>query len=91
MKKSIIIGMLCGLISLPLSFSTAAKGFDTDRWDAYCKVQKNKERCVSAYNVCEQYGKADCDQIKLAFMEYRSLDPILAKSKTTEKPKTSDK
>jgi hypothetical protein len=78
MKKS-IIGILIGLYLLPASFTAFAEGLDTRQWDKYCKAGKeNKERCEAANQVCEQHPKADCDQIKLAFMQRRSLDAILA-------------
>jgi hypothetical protein len=81
MKKS-IIGILIGLCLLPASFTAFAGDLDTRKWDRYCKAsQENKERCQAANQVCEQYEKADCDQIKIAFMERRSLDSILPKDK----------
>jgi hypothetical protein len=83
MKKS-IIGILIGLCLLPASFTAfAQEDLNTRQWDAYCKASKeNKERCEAANQVCEQYsGRADCDQIKIAFMKRRSLDSILPKDK----------
>lgn len=76
--KKLILSVLISLSFLPASFTAFAKGLDTRQWDAYCKANKeNKERCHAADQVCEQYEKADCDQIKLAFMQRRSLDSIL--------------
>jgi hypothetical protein len=79
MKKS-LIGILISLGLLSASVTASAEGLDTQKWDRYCKQnEENKERCERATQVCEQYEKADCDQIKVAFMERRPVEPLLPK------------
>ncbi len=80
MKKSALTIFIC--LSLTASFMAHADGLDVEQWTRYCKLSKeNRERCESANMICEQYEKADCDQIKIAIMQRRSLDAILAKDK----------
>jgi hypothetical protein len=79
MKKS-TIGILISLTLLSASFTSSAEDLDARQWVAYCKVKKNVERCEEARDLCERHGDVSCDQIKLAFMQRRSLTSILPKN-----------
>lgn len=36
--------------------------------------------------LCKEYGKVDCDQIELAFMQKHSLDDILSEGNRSKAP-----
>jgi hypothetical protein len=62
------------LIILLASLGSSAWGLDYDNWKAYCnKNDRNKDRCSIAMRLCEQNDKADCDQIRTAFMQEKPI------------------
>lgn len=78
--KRLILSALLAICTLSPCIGAAAGKLDTDRWDAYCKNEANKARCVRAERICEQNDQVDCDQVKLAFMNKRSLDSVIPSS-----------
>jgi hypothetical protein len=55
----------------------ANEAVNSSKWDSWC--QANKRKCEQAVMMCEEYPNVSCDQIRLAFMQSRSLDNILPK------------
>ena len=58
-----------GILMLSLAgFASTASGLDYGKWKTWCSKEKNKARCETATRLCEQNDKADCDQIRTAFI-----------------------
>ena len=63
--KTIIFSTLIALSAISLPAAQAAN-LDPAQWDAFCK--KHEQRCETAVRLCEQNDRADCDEIRSAFM-----------------------
>jgi hypothetical protein len=63
--------------------AAGAQGLDYEQWKAYCnKSEQNQQRCTTATRLCEQNDKADCDQIRTAFMQEKPIPESVLPSNT---------
>lgn len=73
------------LIIVLASLGSSAWGLDPMQWKAYCnKSDRNKDRCETAMRLCEQNDKADCDQIRAAFMQEKAIPTSVIPTDSTD-------